>query len=65
MNKGRIYADVVAEYDREKVRRVIAFALKTYPEQWNNIFMNENGIMNCPGFCGDSKTREVRRIHEQ
>jgi hypothetical protein len=21
--------------------------------------------LNCPGFCGDSKTCEVRRIHEQ
>ncbi|GBQ15844.1 transposase [Acetobacter cibinongensis NRIC 0482] len=23
------------------------------------------GGLNCPGFCGDSKTCEVRRIHEQ
>ncbi|GBQ77358.1 hypothetical protein AA14337_0797 [Acetobacter malorum DSM 14337] len=22
-------------------------------------------LVNCPGFCGDRTTREVRRIHEQ
>ncbi|MCE2577538.1 hypothetical protein LDL36_03265 [Komagataeibacter sp. FNDCR1] len=24
-----------------------------------------DGALNCPGFCGDRTTREVRRIHEQ